>query len=130
MLQADGRNASRPSAHRAASTRSCSPITVKVHCVTVLADWRQAFLQPMAECVPKREFSKAFKTLLNSHASRATGSTKPRVLMMSGSLDKPRLPRLGYVKASRPCRIVSYITAGRSERKSSVRLRDFAVPVL
>ena len=29
------------------------------------------------------------------------------------------------MKASRPCRIVSYIPAGRSARKSTVRLRDF-----
>ena len=125
MLQADGLNASRPSAHRAASGCTCSPITLKVHYVTVLADWRQAFLQLKAECVPKREFSKAFTTLLNSHASRTTGSTKPRVLVMSDSLDKPRLPRWGYMKASRLCQIVSYIPAWRSERKSTARLRDF-----
>ena len=30
-----------------------------------------------------------------------------------------------YEKASRPCRIVSYTPAGRSERKSTARLRDF-----
>ena len=29
------------------------------------------------------------------------------------------------MKSSRPCRIVSYIPAGRDERKSTVRLRDF-----
>ena len=30
-----------------------------------------------------------------------------------------------YEKASRPCRIVSYTPAGRSERKSTARPRDF-----
>ena len=93
MLQADGLNASRPSAHRAVSIRTCSPITLKVHCEIVLAVWRQAFLQLLAKCVPKREFSKIFITLLNSHASRGTGATKPRVLLTSDSLGECRLPR-------------------------------------
>ena len=125
MLQADGLNASRPSANRAVSTRACSPITLKVHREIVLSDWCQAFLQLLAKCVPKREFSKAFITLLNSHASRVTGATKPRVLLMSDSLGECRLPRWGYMKAFRTRRIVSYTPAGRSERKSTVRLRDF-----
>ena len=81
-----GLNASRPPCPRAVSARTCSPITLKVHRETVPADGRQAFQQLLAKCVPKREFSKAFTTLLNSHASRATGATKPRVLLMSGSL--------------------------------------------
>ena len=65
----------------------------KVHRETVPADGRQAFQQLLEKCVPKSEFSKAFTTLLNSHASRATGATKPRVLLMSGSLGECRLPR-------------------------------------
>ena len=58
----------------------------KVHRKTVLTAGRQALQQLLTKCVPKREFSKAFTTLLNSHASHATGATKPRVLLMSGSL--------------------------------------------
>ena len=88
-----GLNASRPPCPRAVSARTCSPITLKVHRETVPADGRQAFQLLLAKCVPKREFSKAFTTLLNSHVSRATSATKPRVLLMSGSLGKCRLPR-------------------------------------
>ena len=81
-----GLNASRPPCPCAVSARTCSPITLKVHCETVLADVRQAFQQLLAKCVLKREFSKAFITLLNSHASTATGATKPRVLLMPAYL--------------------------------------------
>ena len=118
-------NASRPPCLRAVCARTCSPITLKVYCETVPAYRRQAFQLLLAKCVPEREFSKAFTSLLNSHASRVTGATKPRVLLMSGSAGECWLPRWGYMKASRPCRIVSYTPAGRSERKSTVRLRDF-----
>ena len=79
-------NASRPPCTRAVSARTCLPITLKVHRETVPTDGRQAFQLLLTKCVPKREFSKAFTTLLNSHASPATGATKPRVLLMSGCL--------------------------------------------
>ena len=78
---------------RDVSARTCSPITLKVHRETVPTDGRQAFQRLLTKCVPKREFSKEFTTLLNSHASLPTGATKPRVLLMSGSLGECRLPR-------------------------------------
>ena len=54
--------------------------------------WAPSISAAAGECVLKREFSEPFITLLNSHASRATGATKPRVLLMSGSLSERRLP--------------------------------------
>ena len=65
-----GLNASRPPAHRAASGCTCSPITLKVHCATVLADWRQAFQSLLTKCVPKREFSKALRPLRSARCDR------------------------------------------------------------
>ena len=88
-----GLNANRPPCPRAVSARTCSPITLKVHREIALAYGRQAFQLLLAKCVPEREFSKAFTTLLNSHARHVTGATKPRVLLMSGSLGECRLPR-------------------------------------
>ena len=88
-----GLNASRPPCPRAVSARTCSPITLKVHHETVPADGRQAFQRLLTKCVPKRKFSKAFTTLLNSHTSRATGAAKPRVLLMSGSPGECWVPR-------------------------------------
>ena len=88
-----GLNASRPPCPRAVSARTCSPITLKVHCETVPEYGRQAFQLLLTKCVPKREFSKVVNALLNSRASRTTGATKPRVLLMSGSLGEYRLPR-------------------------------------
>ena len=119
-----GLNASRPALPRAVSARTCSPITLKVHRETVLADGRQAFHLLLAKCVPKREFSKAFITLLNSHASHTTGATKPRVLLMSGRRGRTPAPAMRiYESIPAMPKSIHIPQAGQSERKSTVRPR-------